>query len=212
MKFDSIIFDLDGTLWNATTGILETWNATIRKYKEIERPLTIEDIEGVMGLALKDLALKLFPYLEEEKRLKIADHFLKEECELLQKQHTILYDKLEETLSYLSKEHKLYIVSNCQCGYIEAFYKFHGLDQYFKDYENAERTGLSKGENIKLIIERNNLISPIYVGDTKGDLAAARYAGIPFIYAAYGFGEIKEYDYKIDCFEELQQIFNKEFV
>ncbi len=203
MQFDSIIFDLDGTLWNATNGILETWNKTISRFSEVEKPLTIADIEGVMGLALKDLSLKLFPYLDVETRLKIASHCLKEECELLQKQHTILYDGLEKTLSKLSKNYKLFIVSNCQCGYIEAFFDFHGYGKYFQDFENAERTGLSKGENIKLIIERNNLKSPIYVGDTTGDLAAAKHARIPFVYAAYGFGEVKEYDFKIDCLEEL---------
>ena len=69
-----------------------------------------------------------------------------------------------------------------------------------------QRTGLTKGENIKLIIERNNLINSIYVGDTDGDLKASRFAGIPFIYARYGFGEVKEYDYVIDSFDELLKL------
>jgi len=65
---------------------------------------------------------------------------------------------------------------------------------------------LTKGENIKLIIERNNLINPVYVGDTDGDLKASRFAGIPFIYAQYGFGEANEYDYMINSFEELLKL------
>ena len=75
------------------------------------------------------------------------------------------------------------------------------------DYENPGRTGLSKGENINLIIERNNLDSPVYVGDTAGDFTAAKYAGIPFIYAKYGFGQVTEYDDVIEKFEELLTIF-----
>ncbi|WP_332870072.1 HAD family hydrolase [Salisediminibacterium selenitireducens] len=74
------------------------------------------------------------------------------------------------------------------------------------DYENPGRTGLSKGENIKLIIERNHLFNPVYVGDTEGDLQASRYAGVPFVYAAYGFGHVREYDDVIEGFDELLNI------
>lgn len=75
------------------------------------------------------------------------------------------------------------------------------------DYENPGRTGLSKGENINLIIRRNNLTAPIYVGDTEGDLNAARYAGIPFVYAKYGFGQVSEYDWVIEKFDDLLKNF-----
>ncbi|WP_306416999.1 HAD family hydrolase [Halobacillus sp. Marseille-P3879] len=99
------------------------------------------------------------------------------------------------------------MVSNCQDGYIEAFYKYHKLEKYFDDYENPGRTGLSKGENIQLIIDRNNLSAPVYVGDTEGDRKAAVYAGIPFVYAQYGFGQVSGYDEVIESFDELVKLF-----
>ena len=49
-----------------------------------------------------------------------------------------------------------------------------------------------KGENIRLIMERNQLERAVYIGDTQGDLDASHAAGIPFIYAAYGFGSVNE--------------------
>ncbi|WP_370314204.1 HAD family hydrolase [Guptibacillus hwajinpoensis] len=58
-----------------------------------------------------------------------------------------------------------------------------------------------------MIIERNNLTNPIYIGDTEGDLKASRYAGIPFVYAKYGFGEVSEYDEVINRFEELVKLY-----
>lgn len=203
MKIDSIIFDLDGTLWDSSSSVIDSWNSTLDKYQEVKNKLTVEDIKGVMGLLIGDIARIFFPYIEESKRLEIMDECCKNECKHLEKQGAILYDKLEETLEELSKKYKLFIVSNCQCGYIEAFFTAHRLDKYFVDYENPGRTGLTKGENIKLIIERNNLTSPIYLGDTEGDLKASRLAGIPFIYARYGFGQVKEYDYVINSFDEL---------
>mgnify|MGYP000053040450 CR=1 FL=1 len=200
---DSIIFDLDGTLWDSTSSVIGAWNKTLDEYEEIKNRLTVDDMKGVMGLVITDIAKIFFPYLEEAKRFEIIKDCCKSECDYLEKHGAVLYDKLEQTLHELSKKYSLFIVSNCQCGYIESFFKAHKLDKYFTDYENVGRTGLSKGENIRLIMKRNHLTKSVYVGDTEGDLKAARYAGIPFIYARYGFGQVKEYDYVIDSFHEL---------
>lgn len=83
------------------------------------------------------------------------------------------------------------------------FFKAHKLDKYFDDFECSGVTGLSKGENNKIIMERNKLKSPIYVGDTAGDAESAKAAEIPFVYARYGFGNVEKYDYVIDSFEEI---------
>lgn len=206
MNIDSIIFDLDGTLWDSTEGVLESWNQTMEKFSEIRKELTVEDIKGVMGLTIEDIAVKLFPDLDDRQRLNIIKQCCEDECKLLEVKGGVLFPKLEEVLKELSKKYKLFIVSNCQCGYIEAFFKAHKLEEYFVDFENPGRTGLTKGENIKLVMERNNLKSSIYVGDTAGDQKAAKVAGIPFIYARYGFGEVNEYDYVMDSFEELLEI------
>ncbi|MBU3220275.1 HAD family hydrolase [Clostridium algidicarnis] len=206
MKLDSIIFDLDGTLWDSTAEVVRSFNKTLSKYSEVKEKLTIDDIKGIMGFTIEDISLKFFPYLSKEKGLEIIKKCCEEECGYLENRGGILYPRVEENLKKLATTHKLFIVSSCQCGYIEAFFKAHGLSKYFIDYENPGRTGLLKGENINLIIDRNNLKSPIYVGDTKGDLKASRFASIPFIYARYGFGEVTGYDYVIDRFEEVYEI------
>ena len=108
----------------------------------------------------------------------------------------------------MSEKYRLYIVSNCQDGYIQCFFQANPrLEQYFTDYECHGSTGLPKADNIRLIVERHNLKSPVYVGDTLGDANASKGAGVPFVYARYGFGDVKEYDYAIDSFGELQQLF-----
>jgi len=205
---DSIIFDLDGTMWDSSEQIMETWSNVRGKYKEIRKAITIEDLKGVMGLQIKDIGKKFFPYLDEEKQMEILKYCCKSECEYLSEHGGKLYDNLEETLEKLSKTYKLFIVSNCQEGYIQAFLHAHKMDKYFVDFEYPGRTGLSKGENIKIIMKRNNLKNPVYVGDTDGDCKAAKFAGIPFIYAKYGFGDVKEYDYEID---NLSHILNLRF-
>ena len=204
---DSIIFDLDGTIWDPIDTVLSAWNSVIRKSNLINTELTRKDFEGTMGLQMDEISRRFFPAINDQERQKIIRDCCEAEHSVIEKNGGVLFDNVENVLKELSQKYKLYIVSNCQDGYIEAFYKYHTLDQYFLDFENPGRTGLSKGENINLIIERNNLSSPVYVGDTQGDLEAARFAKIPFIYAEYGFGQVNQYDMKIESFEELLKVF-----
>jgi phosphoglycolate phosphatase len=204
---DSIIFDLDGTLWDPTEIVVTAWNNVLSKHKEINKKITKEELEAVLGLQVEEIGKKLFPQLDEELQRQILSECCEVECQYLGQLGGRLYDHAERVLKTLSDKYKLFIVSNCQDGYIETFYKFHKLDKYFSDYENPGRTGLSKGENIRLIIERNNLLKPVYTGDTEGDQKAAKFAGIPFIYAEYGFGEVTSFDYSIKSLDGLLELF-----
>lgn len=204
---DSIIFDLDGTLWDPRDIVVEAWNRVLTTREETPDALTKEDLKAVMGLQIKEIGNKLFPAVSEELRADILKECCKVECEYLASQGGKLYEQVEKVLQKLEEDYKLFIVSNCQDGYIETFYAYHKLDKYFLDYENPGRTGLTKGENIKLIMDRNDLKSPLYVGDTEGDYQAAKFAGIPFVYADYGFGEVSGFDYSIADFTELLTLF-----
>ena len=95
------------------------------------------------------------------------------------------------------------MVSNCQAGYIEAFFAGNRTGHLFDDSENPGRTGLTKGENIRLVMARNGIKRSVYVGDTDGDRRAAEEAGVPFIHAAYGFGTAKRADAVIRSLREL---------
>lgn len=204
---DSIIFDLDGTIWDPIDTVLEAWNRTIEEHDEEGQTMTREDFEGVMGLQVKEIEERLFPDVDEEMRSRMLKACLEREEALLGERGGRLYPDVEKVLETLSRSYKLFIVSNCQDGYIETFYDYHKLERFFKDFENPGRTGLSKGENIKLIIERNNLKAPVYVGDTDGDRKAAEYAGIPFVYAKYGFGKVEKHDEVLEEFGDLVKLY-----
>lgn len=206
MKFDGIIFDLDGTLWDSTAEVAKTWTSVIAKYNLNRKEVAVEDLKPCMGKLLDEIASILLPELDPKKQMQVIKECCEYENEYLGEYGATLYDKLEDTLKELSKNHKLFIVSNCQDGYIECFFKAHKLDKYFIDYECPGRTGLPKGENIKLIVERNNLKNPVYVGDTQGDANAAKLANVPFIFAKYGFGNVDEFFNSIESFDELLEI------
>jgi phosphoglycolate phosphatase len=207
LMLDSIIFDLDGTLWDPRKTVVYAWNKVIENHDKVKKELTSQQLKETMGLQMHEIGRKLFPELQENEREQFLNTCSEVEKEHLREKGGNLYENVEEVLEDLAKKYKLFIVSNCQHGYIEAFYEYHRLEKHFIDYENPGRTGLSKGENIKLIIERNHLKQPVYVGDTDGDWKSAKDAGIPFVYARYGFGEASNYDYVIDSFEEMNELF-----
>lgn len=203
---DSILFDLDGTLWDSTEIVAEAWNEVLAKEPNINMTLTADDLRKLFGLPLPVIASTLFTELPENEQLALMDRCGQQEHIALSKKCGTLFPELENTLKILQKKYKLFIVSNCEDGYIETFLKASGLTSYFTDFECPGNSGLLKGDNNKLIIERNGLKSPVYVGDTQGDADAASYAGIPFIFARYGFGSVESYKYSVDAFAQLPDL------
>ncbi|MGM8214839.1 HAD family hydrolase [Bacillaceae bacterium W0354] len=205
-NIDSIILDLDGTIWDTLDIVTESWNQ-ILKENGLNQVLTIDDIRSVTGQPFDKLVKKLLPQLSTAQQKMITEQTGILECQKLSKRGGKLYDHVEDTLQKLAEKYPLALVSNCQKEYMDAFFDYHKLDRYFVDAENPGRTGLSKSENIKLVMDRNQLNNPVYVGDTSGDLQAAREAGIPFVYASYGFEKLDTDSYSIDNFKELLNIF-----
>lgn len=205
IKADGAIFDLDGTLWDSAIGVCRSWNEVMERFG-MERSITIEEMHSQMGKPMHEIFLSLFPGLTPEQVDELEKSCCAHECDCLSRCGGTLYPKLEETLKELSERMPLFIVSNCQSGYIEAFFAAHGLKKYFRDHECSGRTGLSKAENIRLIVERNALSSPVYVGDTALDGISAREAGVAFIHAAYGFGKTDDKDAALNSFAELTNI------
>lgn len=200
-----IIFDLDGTLWNALSTTLPVWNDTLKSLG-IDKQLTYDEMKGYMGKTIEEIADLCLPMLSAEERLSTMHKCCGNEPEKIKLYGGKLYPKVIEVLAEFKNKYHLYIVSNCAQPYLDSFLDYYKLHRYFDDYEMAGRTGKPKGENIKLIIERNNLKKAIYVGDTQGDCNASALAGIPFVFAEYGFGNVDKYDYKIKGFDELLNI------
>ncbi|MFD3001789.1 HAD family hydrolase [Pontibacter toksunensis] len=204
---DGIIFDLDGTLWDCTPAIAEAWNAAIDQFDFVDKKLTADDIRNVAGMPHDAIYDKIFPDLSVEQRRELQKVSDKLQMENLKEKGGELYPQLEETLEQLQEKHRLFIVSNCQVGYIDNFLEFHKLQHFFTDHACFGDKNQPKGENIKDVIRRNNLKSAVYVGDTKGDYEASEVAEVPFVFAKYGFGEVAADVQTIDTFADLRKLF-----
>jgi len=190
-QFDSIIFDLDGTLWDSTNNVALAWQQAIEQVDYVDEVMTQARVRSITGMAYNVIFDKLFPHLDTEKRNELMAICAKSELEILHTRGGELYPSLDETLNYLASKYRLFIVSNCQTGYIEVFLKLSQMGDYFIGHQCYGTKGNPKSENIKDIVNDYNLVNPVYIGDTMGDYDAATKAGVPFIFADYGFGKVE---------------------
>ncbi|WP_294908523.1 HAD family hydrolase [uncultured Ruminococcus sp.] len=211
MDKTGVIFDLDGTLWNTSETIVPIWNEVLKSHSETDKQLTVAEMNGYMGKTLEQIARLMLPKLDLAKAMSIVHECCDVEQGYLRKVGGKLYDNLVETLKQLKEKYSLFIVSNCQDGYVQSFLEYHGFSEIFDDFEMSGRTKKTKGENIRIIIERNNLDKAVYVGDTQGDFDAAKEACIPFVFAEYGFGSVECIEYSIKEFCELPSVVERVF-
>lgn len=202
-----IIFDMDGTLWDSAKNVAEAWNIAIAKVGYEREPITDQDLYRLMGKTMDVIADNLFPDADDKTKVKLADVCFNIENEYLAEHGGELYPKLRETMEALKEmDYYLYIVSNCQVGYIETFLEYYGFGDLFEDIECYGNNGYQKGDNIALVVKRNNLEDAVYVGDIQGDYDSSVVAGIKFIHAAYGFGEINQVVPKINKLSDLKEM------
>lgn len=201
--FDSMLFDLDGTLWDSVKSVTDAWNEGLKNQLDVSSPLTEADIRGIMGLNTKEIGDRLFSSLAESRRAELMVLCGDAERQSLPKTGGTLYPDTENTLRRLKLKLPLFIVSNCDAGYIEAFLSYHKLGDCFLDYLCYGDTGKDKAANIRALVDRYQLKAPVYIGDTEKDRLAAKSAKTSFIHAAYGFGSIGEKSRSISAISAL---------
>ncbi|MFD0767217.1 HAD family hydrolase [Mucilaginibacter lutimaris] len=206
--YDSIIFDLDGTLWDSTDTIAGAWQAALNQAPYMAgEVMTRERVRSITGMTYDKIFEKLFPLLSPEQREEVKHLCSVNELEILHKQGGTLYPNLADTLTYLGEKYKLYIVSNCQSGYIELFLDLYNMHPHFLAHQCYGTKGNPKADNILDIVTDHDLKNPVYVGDTTGDYEAATKAGVPFIFASYGFGMVETGQVAtINTFSDLKQL------
>ena len=201
MIYDALIFDLDGTLWDASESSAKGWNIALKK-TGIDKQILTEDIRKVAGNPYKKCIEILLPGLLAKYNLLYTNVNTEEE-KMLKKQGGVIYDYVREGIRKLSEEYMLFIVSNCQEWYLKLFFNLSGIKNYFKDYDCYGISNVSKYEMINKIITGYDLKKPVYIGDTLGDEKAAKLSGCDFIYMSYGFGNLHEQVNKCHTFKEL---------
>ena len=208
MKTDGIIFDVDGTLWDSTDVVKDAWNSAFIESGYDDPKITADRLKGLFGLPMADIIRDIFPKGSPEEIKKLTPVIYGKEDEYLQKSGGKLYPGIIDTIEKIAEEIPVFIVSNCQEGYIELFMEKTGCARFISDHLCPGDTGLLKADNIKKIIKDHSLSHPVYVGDTSLDKEACADAGCTFVFARYGFGDAGECGSVIDSPEELLELLN----
>lgn len=195
MMINSIIFDVDGTLWDSVEEVSRSWRNTVSSQGIDGSFITADRLRVEFGKPMEAIGLSLFPDMPEKDAISLTKLCCDLEIDDLRKDPPSVYKGVKEVFKTL-KERGIpaLIVSNCQSGYIEVLMETNGLRPYVTGHLCPGDTGLLKADNIRLISERFNLKNPVYVGDTMGDYTATKAAGLPFVFAAYGFGYVSDPD------------------
>lgn len=205
-----VIFDLDGTLWDACAAIADSWNEYLTKVrtdlKDYHLSVTEADVRKMCGRTMDVFGDMLFPEVPDaDVRRQLGEECCAYEVQYLKNSGGVLYPGLKETLKKLHGKYALYIVSNCQVGYIEDFLVWSGTKDLFEDTEDYGTTLQPKGENIRCLVKRNQVDQAVYVGDTIMDYKSTCAAGLPFIHCRYGFGEVENVPY-VEAFSQLPDV------
>ena len=204
MQYESLIFDIDGTLWDSRALVAEGYNIQLKAEGLEHLCVTAETLKPLFGKVMTEIADSILATIPPEQRYDLMERCMETENNyLFENECKIGYPRVLETVEQLAKKYRLFIVSNSQCGYPELCINKLGLTPYIEGHLCFGDTGTTKGKTIRTLMEKYNIQNCAYVGDIQGDLDATVEAGIPFIWAAYGFGKVTEYAAKIDSFEEL---------
>ena len=204
MKYESLIFDIDGTLWDSRALVAEGYNIQLKEEGLEHLCVTAEDLKPLFGKVMTEIADTILATIPEEKRYDLMERCMATENRYLEENPChIGYPGVKETVAKLAETYRLFIVSNSQCGYPELCMEKLGLTPYIQGHMCFGDTGTSKGKTIRTLMKKHNIENCAYIGDTQGDYEATVEADVPFVWCTYGFGTPDGYAEKIDRFEDL---------
>ncbi len=206
MNPDSLIFDMDGTLWDNVDTYVDVWNKGLEKTGYAKR-VSRTDIMGLMGKEARVMLNAIIPEASTTEQDNLFDEVITIYQQTLPTMNPTIYDGVHEGLEQLSKKYKLFMLSNCEEGGLVNFMKHTGTGHLFIDYMEHGMNLMPKSHNLQLLIDKHQLQSPVYIGDTDSDATQSALAGVPFVFVSYGFGQTTNYALKFDSFPELAHHF-----
>ncbi len=206
LKPDSLIFDMDGTLWDAVGMYQEIWTRALRT-QNIARTVSREDLMRYMGKNVFYIVEHLFPEFDAPQTKAFLQEIERQNIAIVPEMKADIYPGVQKGLARLKEKYPLFLLSNCEKDGLVNFMNYTQTRELISDYMEHGQNLMPKSHNIGLLSQKHKLKSPMYVGDTDSDSNEAQKAGVPFVFVTYGFGKTDNYHLKFDSFPELVDYF-----
>lgn len=204
MKYDAIIFDLDGTLWNANQSCTDAWNTFLEEHNYPFR-ISLKSMDDITGTPMDYAIDTLLPGVRNDYE-DIKNILSSYERIMVGKNGGDLYPDVTVGIHDLSSCFKIFIVSNCEEWYLHKFIDFSGFGPLLTGFDCHGSSGVEKHLMISNLRDKHQLKNVVYVGDTIYDKSAAELSYTDFIQVTYGFGEPISDCVKCKTFSELQEL------
>lgn len=213
MKYDTIIFDLDGTLLNTLDDLRDSLNFALTTHGYEQR--TLEEVRRFVGNGVGKLVERSLPIHSSEEDIQQCLASFTEHYNMNMRNKTRPYNGIMELLLDLNRyNYKIAIVSNKFDSAVKELAK-----EYFGDFINV---AIGESETVKRKPAPDSVFAAVkelgsdinktvFVGDSETDVKTAKNAGIPCIGVTWGFRTREVLrnegaDYLIDTPKELHTL------
>ncbi len=193
MKWQHILFDLDGTLIDSKPGITMGVQHALAHF-HIDEP-NLDQLESYIGPPLLDSFMNQHGLGEDQAKEAIAiyrEYYTKTGIF----QHHV-YEGIPSLVKALTATgHQLYVATSKPTDFADIILKENGLAPYFTgiygSYLDGRRT--AKAEVIAAVMKEHHLQASqtVMVGDRSHDVLGGQVHGIPVIGVLYGYGSRDE--------------------
>ena len=191
MKYDFLIFDLDGTISDPKKGIVRSMNAALKCHGFAERGE--EELSTLIGPPLDAAFAALVSTTDSALIGSLVSKF-RERYSDVGYSENVLYPGVAEALEQLSSisDIQLGICTSKRVDFAERILELFSLRHYFS-FVNGGDVGIEKWQQLELLLEQG-IIShhSLMIGDRYVDLAAAHKNNLHSVGVLWGYGSYSE--------------------
>ncbi len=217
MKFNLVLFDLDGTISKSAKGIINCVQYALESIGIHEENMDI--LKTFIGPPLTEQFQKVYG-LDEKTSIQLLEKY-RERYNPIGLYETSLYEGMEDLLKVGKEKGMIFgIVSSKPQVYLNRVLEHLGVLSYFQEVVGpslSHKEVDSKAKMIASVLEKYPNASACMIGDRKFDIRGAKKNQIFSIAVSYGYGSIEELvkenpDYIAESVNDLQIFLTEENV